>query len=211
MREDSFFHTTRGRIAETLLRKPGRTAIELSAGLGLTPNAVRQHLARLGRDGLVTENTERRGRTKPSLVYSLTRDGERLFPQRYNTLLNTLLREIKNDEGQARVAELFRKIGRRTARKHADRFEGKDARGRVEALAGLLREQGVVADFQAAPDGGFFLREHNCPFRDAVADNSEICGMVHALMEEVLPGKPEHTTSIARGDALCEFHLPARN
>ena len=208
MRENSFFHTTRGRIVESLLRRPAQTATELSGRLGLTPNAIRQHLTRLGRDGLVAESAQRRGRTKPSLVYSLTRDGEQLFPQRYNALLNLVLRELKNDEGQAKVDDLFRKIGRRTARKYAEHFAGKDTPGRLAALAELVREQGVVADFE--PKGeGFVFREHNCPFRDTVASHSELCTMVHALMEEVLPGKTEHRTSIARGDDRCEFVVSA--
>jgi len=209
MRENSFFHTTRGRIVETLLHRPGQTAAELAKRLGLTPNAVRQHLVRLERDGLIKEATERRGPTKPSLAFSLTREGERLFPQRYPALLNLVLRELKDDEGQARVNELFRNIGKRTARKYAHRFDGKDERGRVEALTTLLREQGVAAEYEAAPGGGFVLREHNCPFRESVAAHSELCGMVHALMEEILPGEPEQRTSIARGDAACEFRLGA--
>lgn len=208
MRENSFFHTTRGRIVESLLRRPAQTATELSGRLGLTPNAIRQHLTRLGRDGLVAEMVQRRGRTKPSLVYTLTRDGEQLFPQRYNALLNLVLRELKNDEGQDRVKELFRKIGRRTALKHAARFDGKDASGRLAALADLVREQGVVADFEPTSEG-FVFREHNCPFRDSVASHSELCSMVHALMEEVVPGKTEQRKSIARGDDRCEFVVSA--
>jgi predicted ArsR family transcriptional regulator len=210
MRENSFFNTTRGRIAESLLRRPAQTATELSVRLGLTPNAIRQHLARLGRDELVTESAQRRGRTKPSLIYSLTREGEQLFPQRYGTLLNLLLRQLKNDEGPDRVNELFRKIGRRTARKYADRFEGKDAAGRLSALTELLREKGVVADFEPVADG-FVFREHNCPFRSSVADHNELCTMVHTLMEEVLPGKTEQRTSIARGDQRCEFSVDVKS
>jgi predicted ArsR family transcriptional regulator len=204
MREDSFFHTTRGRIVESLLRRPAQTATELSARLGLTPNAIRQHLTRLGRDGLVSESAQRRGRTKPSLVYALTRGGEQLFPQRYSSVLNLLLRELKNEQGSEGVKELFARIGRRTAHKYADRFEGKDTGGRLAVLADLLHQQGVVTDYEAGPDG-FLFREHNCPFRASVQDNAELCTMVHNLMEEVLPGKTEQRKSIARGDDRCEF------
>lgn len=204
MREDSFFHTTRGRIVESLLRRPAQTATELSTRLGLTPNAIRQHLTRLGRDGLVTESAQRRGRTKPSLVYALTHGGEQLFPQRYSAVLNLLLRELKREQGPQRVNELFARIGRRTAHKYADRFEGKDTGGRLAVLGELLREQGVVTDFEAGKNE-FLFREHNCPFRASVAENAELCTMVHTLMEEVLPGKTEQRKSIARGDDRCEF------
>jgi predicted ArsR family transcriptional regulator len=206
MQGNGFFQTTRGRILESLKRRGSRTATELAAEHGLTANAVRQHLGRLEADGLVVEAAARRGRTKPSLTYSVTSDGERLFPQRYDVLLNALLHELQAEEGQDRVTDLFRKIGERSARKYADRFDGKDTAGRVDELTKILREQGVVADCERTNDG-FLIREHNCPFKDTVSSHPQVCTVVHTLMGEVLPAKPEQRTSIARGDAVCEFHL----
>ena len=209
MRESSFFQTTRGRIVELLQRRGSSTAAELAAERGLTPNAIRQHLARLERDGLVTETSERRGRTKPSLVFSLTQEGRRLFPQRDGALLHALLEEIAQSQGRERVNELMHAVGKRSARKYASRFEGKTQEARVAALTSILREQGVIADFQPVGRDGFVLREHNCPFRETVTEHPELCSLVHTLMEEVLPGKVEQFRSIARGDETCEFAIPA--
>lgn len=189
------------------MRHGAQTAAELAARQGLTANAVRQHLARLERDGVVAETPVRRGRTKPSLLFALTPAGERLFPQRHAVLLNALLRELEVEEGRSRVTDLFRKIGQRSARKYGDRFAGKDLGERVAELTKLLQEQGVVADFEPAGNG-FILREHNCPFKDTSAQHPEVCTVVHTLMEEVLPRQAEQTMSIARGDEICEFHIP---
>lgn len=208
MRESSFFQTTRGRIVESLKRHRSRTATELSAEHGVTPNAVRQHLSRLERDGLVAERSQRLGRTKPTLVYHLTEEGERLFPQRYPLLLNAILDELQRDEGSDRLKELFANIGRRSAVRHAARFEGKDVPGKVAELADFLRERGVVVDYEASPTG-YIFREHNCPFKDTVATHPQVCAVIHTLMEEVLPNKPRQVTSIARGDDRCEFELSA--
>jgi predicted ArsR family transcriptional regulator len=208
MREARFFQTTRGRIVESLQRRGPQTAAELAAGHDLTQNAIRQHLARLERDGLVAETSERRGPTKPSLVFSLTAEGRRLFPQRYSTLLNAVIEEISASQGGDKVKELFHNIGQRSARKYAARFAGKTPQERVAELTAILREQGVVADYEVSADG-FVLREHNCPFRDTVATHPEVCSVVHALMEEVLPAKAEQRQSIARGDDICEFAIPA--
>ncbi len=207
MRESSFFQTTRGRIVESLKRHRARTAVELSQEQGVTPNAIRQHLARLERDGLVAERTKRLGRTKPTFVYSLTEDGERLFPQRYPLLLNVLLDELQRED-PAKLKELFSKIGRRSAQRHAARFTGKDLAGKVAELAKFLRERGVVVEYEKTPTG-FTFREFNCPFKDTVTTHPEICSMVHSLMEEVLPHKPQQVTSISRGDDHCEFELAA--
>jgi predicted ArsR family transcriptional regulator len=207
MRESSFFQTTRGRIAESLKRHRTRTAFELSQEQGVTPNAIRQHLARLERDGLVSERAQRLGRTKPTLVYSLTEEGEHLFPQRYPLLLNVLLDELQRED-PAKLKELFAKIGRSTAQRHAARFEGKDVPERIAELAKFLRERGVVVEYEKTPSG-YAFREYNCPFKDSVTSHPEICSMVHSLMEEVLPQKPRQVTSISRGDDRCEFELAA--
>jgi predicted ArsR family transcriptional regulator len=208
MREPSFFQTTRGRIVESLKRHRTRTAVELSNEHGVTPNAVRQHLARLGRDGLVSERTQRLGRTKPTLVYSLTEEGERLFPQRYPLLLNVLLDELQREGGPTRLQEIFSNIGRRSAQRHAQRFAGKDLSAKVAALAQFLRERGVVVEYERTPSG-YAFREYNCPFRDTVVEHPEVCSMVHTLMKEVLPATAQQTSSISRGDDRCEFKLSA--
>lgn len=206
MRESTFFETTRGRILESIKRRGNRTVAELASEQGLTANAVRQHLVRLEAQGLIAEHRERRSRTKPSSVFSVTHAGDRLFPQRYDVLLNAMLHELKAEEGPERVTDLFRKIGQRSARKYADRFEGKDAAGRVGEITKILREQGVVADWETAGEG-FVIREHSCPFKDTVATHPQVCTVVHTLMSEVLPGNQRQATSIAKGDDVCEFHI----
>jgi predicted ArsR family transcriptional regulator len=208
MREDAFFQTTRGRVLESLKRRGGSTAAELAAEHGLTVNAVRQHLSRLEGEGLIAEGRTRRGRTKPSVVYSVTHAGERLFPQRYDVLLNAVLHELQLEDGDDRVTALFKRIGERSARKYAGRFEGKALPERVDEVTKILREQGVVADCEPK-DGGFVIREHNCPFKETAGAHPQVCTVVHTLMNEVLPSKPDQRSSIARGDAVCEFHIPA--
>ena len=209
MREAAFFQTTRGRILESLKRHGNRTAAELAREHGLTANAVRQHLARLESDGLISESRARRSRTKPSIVYAVTHAGERVFPQRYDVLLNAVLHELQAEDGEGRVSELFRKIGERSIRKYASRFEGKDTASRVGEMTKLLRQQGALADYEAE-DGGFVIREHTCPFKETAGAHPEVCTVVHTLMNEFLPGGAEQRTSIARGDDVCEFHIAAK-
>lgn len=208
MREASFFQTTRGRIVQSLKQHRSRTAAQLAEEHNVTANAVRQHLSRLERDGLVVERAERIGRTKPTFVYSLTEGGEQLFPQRYPLLLNVLLDEIRREDGSQRLKALFENIGKRSAARHGGRFAGKDLAGTVAELAAFLRERGVVVEYERSADG-YRFREYNCPFKDNVGTHPEICSMVHSLMEEVLPGKPRQTQSIAAGDNRCEFELGA--
>src|SRR3979411_3135813 len=74
--------STRMEVLE-LLRRKGRCSAEtIASDLGVTPNAVRQHLTNLERDGLVVSHPERSGRGRPSLLFSLTERADSVFPKR---------------------------------------------------------------------------------------------------------------------------------
>ena len=107
MQADRFFQTPRGRIVEALRRRKSASAVDLSKVFGLSPNAIRQQLVVLERDGLVVEQSVRRGPTKPTHEFSLTKDGEKLFPQHYDKMLGAALREVRAQHGETGIAALF--------------------------------------------------------------------------------------------------------
>src|SRR5688572_21385928 len=74
--------SSRGRVVR-LLRRAAQSVNELAATLGLTDNAVRAHLLRLERDGLVQQAGTRPGFRKPEAVYEITADAEHLFAKAY--------------------------------------------------------------------------------------------------------------------------------
>src|SRR5215469_18601107 len=75
-----------------LLRdKAGLTVEDLSQGLGITANAVRQHLTALERDGLVAKGETQSSGGRPEQLYELTAAGNELFPRHYPSLRNCSL------------------------------------------------------------------------------------------------------------------------
>ena len=95
MHADRFFQTTRGKIVSELRRRGSASAADLARSFGLSPNAVRQQLMVLERDGLVAETPVRRGPTKPTYEFSLTPEADKLFPQAYDKMLTAVLREVR--------------------------------------------------------------------------------------------------------------------
>src|SRR5262245_18120904 len=96
-----------------LLRRSRHTITSLAQSLRLTDNAVRTHVAALERDGLVEHvGTQRDTGGKPARVYSLTAEGEELFPKAYAIVLGGLVDEIARAEGRDRVVELLRSVGK---------------------------------------------------------------------------------------------------
>ncbi|HYM70676.1 MAG TPA: winged helix-turn-helix transcriptional regulator, partial [bacterium] len=75
--------TTRGEILSLIKRHGPLTVQELSRRLEITPMGVRQHLAILERDGQLRSDGVRRGQGRPSRVYSITPEGDKIFPRTY--------------------------------------------------------------------------------------------------------------------------------
>ena len=85
--------STRMEILE-LLRRKHLSAEGISTELGITPNAVRQHLTNLERDGFVVSHPERGARGRPALLFSLTERADSVFPKRYGQLASMVLQEL---------------------------------------------------------------------------------------------------------------------
>jgi predicted ArsR family transcriptional regulator len=206
MHADRFFQTTRGKIVSELRRRGAASATDLARSFGLSPNAVRQQLMVLERDGLVAETPVRRGPTKPTYEFSLTADAEKLFPQGYDKMLTAVLHELRSQFGTAGVERVFDGLSRRAIERARRSVNAADPEQRVAQLTEMLRKSGVVAEYSLI-DGGFALHEHNCPYSNAAKEHPEVCQVIHHVIDETIGGEHAQTESLARGGKECRFEL----
>jgi predicted ArsR family transcriptional regulator len=206
MHADRFFQTTRGKIVSELRRRGSASATDLARSFGLSPNAVRQQLMVLERDGLVAETPVRRGPTKPTYEFSLTPDADRLFPQGYDKMLTAVLRELRTQFGTAGVERVFDGLSRRAIERARSSVTASEPEQRVAQLTDMLRKSGVVAEYSLI-DGGFALHEHNCPYSSAAKEHPEVCQVIHRVMDETIGGEHAQTESLAHGGRECRFEL----
>jgi len=205
MHADRFFQSTRGKIVAELRRLGTASAADLAQGFGLSPNAVRQQLVVLERDGLVVEKPVRRGPTKPTLEFSLTPEADKLFPQAYDKLLGAVLREVRDQFGAPAVDRIFDGLSKRAIEKAQRLITSDKPEERVAQLTEMLRESGVVAEYSLI-DGGFALHEHSCPYSTIAKDHPEMCQVIHHVIEETI-GEQTQTESLANGGKECRFEI----
>jgi len=205
MHQDRFFESTRGKIVTALRGRRGSSAFDLAAEFGLSPNAIRQQLVILERDGLVAGQRVRRGKTKPTVEYALTSEADRLFPQRYDKMLNAVLREVRASGGDGAVQAIFAGMGKRSAERLKDVIDpAQPAPERARELTRVLRASGV--DAEVVPSGeGFAITEHSCPYAKTVAEHPEVCSVIHTIMHEVVSPGIKQTESLATGGSECRF------
>jgi predicted ArsR family transcriptional regulator len=198
-----FFATTRGRIL-TLLRKDRQTVDDLSMALGLSDNAVRNHLNTLERDELVTHEALRRGLGKPAWVYRLTPDSERVFPKPYATVLNTLLtvmaERLPAKELHAALAEVGQRIARTSPPLSGSIEE------RLPATIELINGIGGMAELESEGSCSV-IQGYDCPLSQAVHNHPDACKVVKSFLETVLE-QPVIERCDREAAPRCRFAVP---
>jgi predicted ArsR family transcriptional regulator len=174
---------TRDRIVE-LLRRGARTVDELAEAVGLTPNAVRQHLATLERDGIAARRGQRRGTTagKPATLYEISAEAEIALSRAYAPALTALLAALPDHMAIAQLDDLLRDVGARMAR-GASAPHG-DLAQRARAAAAVLESLGGVTEILEDGTTAVILG-CSCPLAQAVAVRPELCRALEATLAAV--------------------------
>ncbi len=186
---DRFREGSQGQILAHL-QSGGRTVDDLAQLLQLTPNGVRNHLASLEREALVTVAGKRPGLRKPALIYALTGRARELLSRAYFPLLQQLLATLKDRLTASERTAVLREVGRRLAAS-APRVEG--SRKERVAVAGKVIEQLGGSVTVESRGRTMAIVGSACPLAELVRENPEVCRAVEALVAEVtgLPAKEE--------------------
>lgn len=196
--------TTRMELLEFLRLKGPASAEVIAAELGVTANAVRQHLTNLERDGLVTSTAVHNKRGRPSLEFTLTDRADGVFPKRYGQLATMVLTELQSMAGPDLLDDLFERIALRYSDTMRRGMEGLDFNAKLERLLGWINRAGTLAEAEETPDG-IRVSIHNCPFRNTALKYPQVCTITPHLMVELLDVQVSQTSSIHRQDPYCSF------
>lgn len=197
--------STRGRIVG-LLRRSERTVSELAAELSITGNAVRDHLAVLGRERLVEQRGLRRDTGgKPAHLYGLTPAAERLFPKAYAAVLGGVLTSLSRRLETGELRALLGEVGRDIA-ESLDGAEDGDLVSRTRTAAEILEGLGGATRVEE-DESGLFIRSSSCPLDSLVDDHPELCGLAVALVSAVV-GR-DVTECCDRSAPRCAFQIAA--
>lgn len=203
--------STRMEILERLRRHTPATAESIASELGVTANAVRQHLANLERDGFVKSQPVRQQRGRPALIFSLTDLADAAFPKRYGQLASMVLTELRDMGGEEMVDEVFRRVASRHAAAIEDSLDGLDFDAKLERVVSSIARAGTLATCDERGDGGVEVAIHNCPFRNTALRFPQVCTITPHMLSNLLDAGVTQSTSIHRGDSHCTFvvHRPA--
>jgi DeoR family suf operon transcriptional repressor len=199
--------TTRRALMVALKRGGPQRAQDLAAELSLTVAGVRQQLARLEADGLVTHRSEADGRGRPTHLYELTSLADGLFPKRYGDLTTELLSYL-GGPGSAQVDDLFEQRGRRRLHDAEPRLENLSLEEQVDELTAILDEDGYLADVERLDDGGWRITEHNCAILSVAQGFRQACSSELSFIRHALPGaEVQRVAHLMDGAHVCAYEV----
>ncbi len=199
------FRTPPPFVKVELLRRKGRCSAETIANdLGVTPNAVRQHLTNLERDGLVVSHPERSGRGRPSLLFALTERADSVFPKRYGQLATMVLQEVQEMGGPDALDEVFARVAARHAAAIEKDLEGLSFDDKLRRVVAWIGRAGTLAE-QSESAEGVKVTIHNCPFRNTALKYPQVCTITPQLITRLTGAAVSQSESIHRHDPFCSF------
>lgn len=209
---------THGRAAvlELLKREGPVSADSLADRLGVTPMAVRQHLAALEAEGLAAPaapaEAKAKARGRPLTLWRATAAADAHFPDSHQLLALDLLGQMKKAFG---AKGLDRLLALRTADQErayrADTDRAKTLKAKLEALARIREREGYMPEVKRDPDarGGFLFVENHCPICSAAKECQNLCREELALFRRVLGEgvSVERISHILAGAGRCAYRV----
>lgn len=200
-----------GETQQRLLRQlqrgaEGASVDSLSRSLGVSHNAVRQHLTALGAQGFVARGSAVRTGGRPEHLYVLTDAGRELFPRRYVELASGLIREVAASLGDAELERLMMRLGDEVGGSLAQQFPQQSAADRCASIATAMTELG----YDAKPTAGSRVLEiqaRNCVFHHLAQQHPTVCRFDLAFLARASGRRVEHSECMLRGGTVCRFRF----
>ena len=195
------------KLLKLLLKdKSGLSVDELSKGLKITRNAVRQHLGALQGGGLVEQSATRPSGGRPQQLHALTEKGKELFPRHYTWFAELVVESIKREDGAEGLGARLDGIGSEVAEELRTQYPTlKTREQKVEKLAEVMQGLGYEARNAPPSRGAPVIEAENCVFHSLAQKNPEICRLDLALLETFTDSRVDHQECMARGGNVCRF------
>ncbi|MER2600572.1 MAG: TrmB family transcriptional regulator [Caldilineales bacterium] len=193
-----------GQILEFLLRNGPASIKDLELAAGVTATAVRQQLASLTSEGLITMTRERQGVGRPRNLYQLTERSHSMFAYYSDELALDLIQELLETEGTDKLRYLLGRVGSKLAGQYRRQIRGEAMGDRVRELSHLLDRRGIRVNLEQG-DGVVILREYNCPYHDLASVHRDVCEMEREVFSQALNADVALTDCIQDGHHSCQF------
>jgi DeoR family suf operon transcriptional repressor len=157
---------------------------------------------------------------RPQHIYSLSRQGNALFPHNYDNFAVSFLDTLVETVGEKQVTEVLKKQWERKADEYRQRIGAGSLQARVEKLVELRREEGYMAELHDVDKNittsktteKFILAEHHCAISEVAESYPTVCGHELEMFGAILPDCAiERTHWINNGEHSCGYLIQLKS
>jgi predicted ArsR family transcriptional regulator len=201
------------------------TIAELTSAMEVTANAVRQRLARLTGEGLISrtvgridnpsyEQGAKPQRGRPNHRYGLTEKARRQVGDNFAALAVVLWREIRSVKDPQVRRGLLQRVADAMAARYQGLIAGATVPERMQSLATLFAERRVPLSVTAiGPSSGAegddqrlpVLVVEDCPYPQLAEEDRGICAVEKMMFSQLLSEDVRLTQCRLDGHACCQF------
>lgn len=196
-------------ILQAIKREGSATIAELASQLTMTNEAVRQHLIQLENEGWIERHIKRESGSsggRPSKQYSLTPEGEHLFPKHYDALTLELLDTVSDQLGSEAVVQILSTMTDARVREWEPRLRGLTLDERLEALKEIYLDDDPYMEVENSGDQ-LSLIERNCPFLNVAKERPILCNVTVNMLTKLLGYRVIREERFQNGDGRCVFRV----
>jgi len=197
------------RILLLLKTRGPATAATLAKALRITAMGVRQHLAHLADDGLVSHVDQRLTVGRPKRHWQLTDKAEARFPDSHAQMTVEILDSVRKVFGDAGLDRLIEQREGETLARYREALRGaRNVAERARRLAALRSEEGYMAECASQGDGSLLFVENHCPICAAARTCQGFCRSELDIFRAALAGASvERTDHILAGARRCAYRI----
>jgi predicted ArsR family transcriptional regulator len=195
-----------GRILKHLQQFGACSMKEMISALGVTRTAVRQPLATLMAQGLVTSGFVREGRGRPPLVYQLSDKARKLASPWLESLALVMLEEMLEPGASANGAPPSKRLSLQLGHHYTTHLDGKTPDDRLAQLRKWLAQHGIPSDLVEAADA-YEWTTYGCPYYGLAAHRREVCQVEIDALGQALGAPLALVQSQLDGHHGCCFRM----
>jgi DeoR family suf operon transcriptional repressor len=183
--------------------------VELSERLKASASALRPHLGQLEDEGLVTHHATVKGPGRPQYTFSLTNDGDQLFPNAVGRFGIALVRFLA-DRNPALLRQFTADTQAAFLLSSAGDLQGLDYGDAVAAVVDALASVDYLPEAAETGDG-IRVQLHHCPLLAIAREFPLLCEYEQATLEDMAPtARVTRTEHRLDGAPLCTYLFAER-
>lgn len=188
-----------------LMRMRGEVTVdELARELRLTRTTVVNHLNSLMGEGLVKRAGLRRGSRRPSVVYKLTANADRMFPQGYEEFLSDVLDELSSSRPSSK--QVICAVRDRWIARDLPSVKGVRGEQRVERALDVMSRRGFMPTLEGSGRTRV-IQQHNCPLRRLCERYPDVRDLISRWIQALFGIPLRRSGCVAIGNASCSYIL----